>query len=70
MPQYIQRYVPRMNTYTYVELVKDTDDLPQNAVFFCTDDLWEDDECYVVANYYITGDSETVWCVDEIWVKA
>ena len=69
MPQYIKRYVPRMDTYTGVELVKSTEELPHNAVFFCTDDLWEDDDRYTVAIYYITGDSDTVWCIDEVCEK-
>lgn len=69
MPQYIKRYVPRMDAYIGVELVKSVRDLPDNAVFFCTDDLWEDDERYTVAIYYIAGDSDTVWCIDEVYRK-
>lgn len=69
MPLYIERYVPRMDSYTRVELVKDVKDLPDNAVFFCTDDLWEDDERYSVAMYYITGDTDTIWCVDAVYRK-
>ena len=66
MPQYIKRYVPRMDAYIRVELVKSTRDLPSNAIFFCADDLWEDDERYTTAVYYITSDTDTVWCIDAV----
>lgn len=69
MAQYIKRYVPRMDAYIGVELVHGVRDLPRNAVFFCTDDLWEDDERYTTAVYYITGDTDTVWCIDTVHRK-